>query len=212
MAKKNRTLYDLYTNLEAELSWRMKELRTYKLNIKGSTDETFYKSSIVMSYSHWEGYVKQGGYHYLNYVSLLKLKMKRLDSRYSALWVRKEMDNYLKIKSNVKRSHMLNLIRGKENGRASLPYKDVIDTNSNLNWEYFEDIAFLTCVPIDSYETKKKWLDDVLLKKRNFLAHGERYKVSKNDAVEIVETVIQLIENFKDDLYNSAQRELYLRR
>lgn len=73
---KVRTLSDLSDAMDAEFAWRKKELHTVKsaviANEKTANRDTYIRSAVAMLYAHWEGFIKNAGTFYLEFVSQQK--------------------------------------------------------------------------------------------------------------------------------------------
>ena len=94
-----------------------------------------------------------------------------------------------------------------ENQRARIPYEDVIKTKSNLNSEVFMEIMETLGLDHSFYEGNFKLLDEVLLKMRNEIAHGEKPEYIDLDQErfnEIYEKIIGMMNTFSSQLMNAA--------
>ena len=67
---KIRTLTQLQEVLDADMSWRIKEIADFKLATKdrAATSRTFVRAGVALIYAHWEGFIKAASENYLNYV------------------------------------------------------------------------------------------------------------------------------------------------
>ena len=93
-------------------------------------------------------------------------------------------------------------------------YYKVIPAESNLKSDVFENILNLIGVSIEKIELDKKLIDEVLLKNRNKIAHGERFDGLDIDAkrfIEISNKVLNTIEIFCNTIMDYAFNEKYLR-
>ena len=77
---------------------------------------------------------------------------------------------------------------------------DLINTKANLNFEVFADICLVCGVPAESFADKSTFIDVVLLKRRNAIAHGENTLVALADLDEITNDTIGLMRAFGDAL------------
>ncbi len=79
---------------------------------------------------------------------------------------------------------------------------DLVNTRSNLSFDVFSDICLICGLSIDSYQDEQTFIDVMLLKRRNAIAHGEDTFVSVEDLVELVDKTINLMRSFGDALEN----------
>ena len=101
-----------------------------------------------------------------------------------------------------------NLLDNLEN-RASIPYENIINTKSNLNFEVFTDICTILGIDDSKYQLRQKAIDEQLLTQRNKIAHGKYLTIDYEEYISIYNLVIELIRNFKDDLLNATVTEQY---
>jgi MAE_28990/MAE_18760-like HEPN len=65
--KRLQTQNQLQDFLDAELSWRVKEISTLKAAIKSSafiSEQTLVRASVALLYAHWEGFIKSAATGY----------------------------------------------------------------------------------------------------------------------------------------------------
>jgi hypothetical protein len=79
---------------------------------------------------------------------------------------------------------------------------DLINTKANLNFDVFADICTVCCVPIQSFVDKATFVDVVLLKRRNAIAHGEDAFVAIEDLDAPTNETIAMMRAFGDALEN----------
>ena len=90
------------------------------------------------------------------------------------------------------------------------PGKRIINTDSNLNYELFQEI--LQVLDIDNiYETKRHYIDAMMLNNRNSIVHGEKVFFDKFDFVSLFNQVFEIMESFKGQLIQNADEENYIK-
>lgn len=99
---------------------------------------------------------------------------------------------------------MIDEILDSEGSRFSRVNTDLINTKSNLNFEVFSDICIVCGLDPRSFETSSGFIDVLLLKRRNSIAHGEETFVELDDLDRIADDTISLIRSFGDQLENRA--------
>jgi hypothetical protein len=85
----------------------------------------------------------------------------------------------------------------------------LINTKANLNFEVFTDICLVCGVSEEAFADKATFIDVVLLKRRNAIAHGEDTFVALNDLDTIASNTIGLIRAFGDELENRVVLQTY---
>jgi hypothetical protein len=73
----------------------------------------------------------------------------------------------------------------------------------------FSDICLICGVAIAPYANKQAFIDVILLKRRNSIAHGEDTFVAGDDIQTLTDTTIALMRAFGDDLENMATLKAY---
>lgn len=213
MAKKNRTINALIDDLDEEISWRKKELSILRSKITKDSNEaqkSLIRAGITILYAHWEGFIKNAAESYLNFVSLKRLTHTQLKSCFVALCLRKELD-IINSQNFEKRANAVEFLLNELNNRAYIPYKDVINTKSNLNSKIFKDICFIIGIDYSKYVLKENVIDVKLLNNRNNIAHGNYLEIGFNEFEEIYRTAIDLIDSFKEDIIDAATNKQYER-
>lgn len=219
MSKKNRTINHLVDNLDNELAWRIKELNIIKSRIPKSNEKmssdpiqnAMIRSGVTMLYAHWEGFVKSAATHYLNFVSLRRLKHKELNSCFIALCLKSEISKLDSKKSEL-HAKTIDFLLNDLNKRAYVPYKRIIDTKSNLKSSVFRDICHILGLNYSNYQLKEKLIDRQLVKYRNKIAHGHWLEIDYEGYMSLFNEILILIRNLKDEIINSAIIESYKRR
>ena len=95
--------------------------------------------------------------------------------------------------------------------RFSRANQDLIETRANLNFDVLSDICLICDVPISCFNGKATFIDVVLLKRRNAIAHGEDTFVALEDLDELTNETIALMRIFGDELENHVVMKRYKR-
>lgn len=88
-----------------------------------------------------------------------------------------------------------------------MPYENIIKTKSNLNSEVFIEIMETIGLDYSLYEGNFKLLDEVLLKMRNEIAHGEKPEYMDLDEArfdEIYDKITSMMNMFTNQVINAA--------
>ena len=77
---------------------------------------------------------------------------------------------------------------------------DLVNTRANLNFDVLTDICLVCCVPISTFADKKTFVDVLLLKRRNAIAHGEDTLVAFADLNELTNETVTIMRAFGEAL------------
>lgn len=213
---KIRTKTDLLDKIDSESSWRKHEI----INLQGLVFShasvkkitPILKSLILVSYSHWEGFVKMTSSYYLTFLKTLSLPCNQLSVRLlSSLYFWSNQ----KIRKNAKDSILQyeDLLNGNLR-EVSYNVEEMCSTESNLNFCVLSKIMFSIGLDSAPFLIEKPFIDERLLKFRNKFAHGDfSYddEINAKEAISISKKVLQLIDMFKNELENAIAMEIFRR-
>ncbi len=203
---------DLQDAIDKEHSWRLKEIHDLKSLVKTKKNQNsietnvFSKSLVLISYSHWEGFVKNAARYYLSYIQFISLNKSQLSNRLVASFV------FQLTLSNKNRSEKIASIM---EGIADPSYKfsinidELVDAESNLTSGILEKILSNIGIQTNAFKTKSQYIDSVILKFRNDYAHGGFEYINADQAIEISEKVLELMSLFKTEIENSLCLKKY---
>ncbi|MFT6987806.1 MAG: hypothetical protein ACJAT7_003668 [Psychromonas sp.] len=224
----NLTLDKLIQHLDSDLSWRKKEITKLMFLHNNDNNLIIVKSSILLLYSHWEGYIKNACKQYLIHISDKNIKLKLLTKNFEAINL-KGMVNEV-YKSNgaltlINEISLINKIHSSHNKKFKVPSdiieeknKEFINTKDNLNLKILN--SFLEIVGIGTVsmiETREKYIDEELLNQRNAIGHGTKVdpdSIGFNLDIENIKTlkefIFLLMDHVKDELQHYAENKFYL--
>ncbi|WON73497.1 MAE_28990/MAE_18760 family HEPN-like nuclease [Nitrosospira sp. Is2] len=217
MSKTLRTLSQLQDALDAERVWRLKELSILrkklllgigKIGVAREDDLSLLRPCITMLYAHWEGFVKAACGAYLEFVALQRLANKEMLSPFLALAARRHVSQSDVTGAEADRL-MASFYREHGDRRDYIPYKNGVDTKSNLWFDVFRDIYESLGLSWQGYELKRMLIDTKLVSKRNAIAHGRFIDVKSDDVEELFDNIIELMDKIKEQLLDSAQNGKY---
>lgn len=211
---KLRTPEVLYDHLSDELAWRKKELAAIRslVNRKDFSRRkrnAILRSSIALLYAHWEGYCKNSASSYLEFVAMQRMNYKELSKNFIALVVQKKFHtatNSTKISAYQEVANFL--LDGLED-RSIIPYKNVINTRSNLSSTVLREIIETLGLRYSPFQTKEKLIDEKLLKNRNQIAHGDFVLIDQDEFLELYNQVISMMNELNNQIVNAAILKLY---
>jgi len=198
---------------DTDLTWRRKELSDIKSTIK-STDTyskpIFLKALIAMGYAHWEGYIKTCATRYFEHLTLRKLPYSNYERQIYINSILVRLDTLTQSRANVKeRCNIINEILDGGNSRFSYINPLLIDTKSNLNTDVISDLCTICGVDDKYFISKRTFIDTILLKRRNAIAHGQQENIQADEIDNFVHELLTLMEHFRTLLENKVYTKGY---
>lgn len=200
--------------IDSDLVWRRKELsdlRSAILAADSISKEVLLKSLITISYAHWEGYVRSTARKYFEFLSLRKNQYKELERQIYRNNFLVRLDSLFQSKSSVQtRCDLIEEILSSHEKRFSYVNPTLIDTRSNLNTDVIKDICIICGIDYTHFEENRAFIDIIILKRRNAIAHGQYENVSEDDIDKIITNILSLMGQFKTLLENKVYTKAYL--
>lgn len=210
-----RTVEHLIDRIAAELTWRRRELTDLRVLVQQSDgsmrSKVVVRASVALLYAHWEGFVKKVAGFYLEYVSSHRLPYRRLKPNFVALSLRTKFEA-LGANGKVSAANELaEFFCTKLEAQSNIPYKNIVDTKSNLSSKVLLDILSALGLSAASFETRLHFIDANLVNPRNHIAHGETEFLTVDEYLQLHEDVISLIEQFRNEVENSSVQRSFER-
>lgn len=92
---------------------------------------------------------------------------------------------------------------------------------SNLKYDIFEDVCLLIGIDINTFHNRyrekynrnlQKTIDNDLVDKRNYIAHGEYLPITEQEYKDLYDVIVNgILYTFKELVIDSAINKLYLR-
>lgn len=209
---KIKTANQLQDHLDKEFAWRLQEIAYLKaivrkneaINIKVAV-----KASIVLLYGHWEGFVKNAATSYLEFINGQMLTYKELKSCFVIFGIKGKLNELATSRQSEASIALLDFIRNSMEEKAKLKIETAIRTEFNLSSKVFSNIACSVGIDLVKYEARFNLIDESLLKRRNYIAHGEYFDVDANGFKSLADETISLLKDFKGDIENAMALERY---
>ena len=207
------TEQDLSDIFDADLNWRRKELSDLKAAIKAADQAAkpvLLRAIIAMSYAHWEGYVRICANRYFEHLTLRKKPFAEFERQIyvNSFLVRVDALHQNRVDLEA-RCKVINDILDGIGGRFSYLNPDLIDTKSNLNTDVIKDICIICGVESTHFEQHKTFLDVLVLKRRNAIAHGQQEYIRTDEIDDLVATILALMGFFRNLLENKVYTKAY---
>lgn len=201
---KVRTESEAYDKLEKDISWRKKEIINLKGRLSFSTGYdaiTLAKCLVLISYSHWEGFVKNAATIYLTYIKTSATNPSGLSLPiYSSLLAWNISDPSVPMEQKI--NEVGKIIQRSQ--KFSFCIEKMCSTESNLSYSVLQKILKSIGISSMEFDTRRNYIDETILGMRNALAHGEqREKLDKNTAIDIAASTIDLMDCFKKEIDNA---------
>jgi len=207
------TAHDLSTILDSDLTWRRKELSDMKTAIKKADQfakPALLKALVAMCYAHWEGYIRTCANCYFEYLTLRKKLFIDLERQIYVNSFLVRLDALYRSRVSLKeRCKLINDILDGGSGRFSYLNPTLVDTKSNLNTDVMKDICTICGVDSSHFEQNRTFLDVLLLKRRNAIAHGQQEYIQTDEIDDYAAKILELMGFFRNLLENKIYTKEY---
>jgi RiboL-PSP-HEPN len=198
---------DFSLQITEDRSWRIKEISDLKIAVVRADDDNLrrvlLRALVAICYAHWEGYVRFAARKYLEHVALRKFQYKSLDRQFLRNYFLPRLGALSNSKASIKeRCALVDEVLDSSERRFSRVNEELISTRANLNFDVFTDICLVCCVPTSTFADKATFVDLILLKRRNAIAHGEDTFVEIDDLDELTNETVAMMRAFGDALEN----------
>ncbi|KIC51038.1 MAE_28990/MAE_18760 family HEPN-like nuclease [Tateyamaria sp. ANG-S1] len=208
------TADDFSSLVTADRTWRIREISDLKTAIRSADQNlgrVLLRALVTISYAHWEGHVRNSAKLYLTHVALRKHPYASLNNQFLKNYFLPRLAALSKSKGSIEsRCNLLDEILASSNRSFSKVNDDLINTKSNLNSEVLKEICLVCDVSYQEFIEHEAFIDAMLLKRRNAIAHGEDTFMAKDDLDEVTNTTVALMRMFGDALDNKVQLKTYM--
>lgn len=203
-----RTTNELVDRIAEELVWRRRELTDMRALVQESSNQlrcrVVIRAGVALLYAHWEGFVKAAASHYLEYVASHRIPYRKLAPNFVALTLRSK---FIEMRASEKVSSanaLADFFCASLDVQSRVPYKNVVDTKSNLSSKVFLDILTALGLDLSQFETRLNFIDTNLVNPRNHIAHGEALELTADEYLTLHDDVLALVETFRNEIENSS--------
>jgi hypothetical protein len=197
---------DFSTQVTQDRTWRLKEISDLKGAVEKadqSLQKVLLRALVTICYAHWEGYVRFAARRYLEHISLRRLQFSELDIQFRINHFLPRLAALATAKTSIQeRANLVSAILDSKTQRFSRANDELVDTKSNLNAKILSEICLVCSLPEEPFTEKSTFIDVVLLKRRNSIAHGEETFIEIGDLEELTAGTIELMRMFGDALEN----------
>ena len=178
-------------------------MKSAVLRADASLQKVLLRALVAICYAHWEGSIRFSARRYLEHIALRKLQYGQLDRQFLRNYFLPRLASLSTSKPSVaERCLLVDDILNASDRRFSKLNEDIVSTRSNLNFDVFTDICLVCGVPIEFFRDEATFIDVLLLKRRNAIAHGEDTMVNVEDLDTMASKTVNLMRGFGDALEN----------
>lgn len=208
---KIQTVEKLVDHLDQDLGWRKKELTSIitSTSHKKNSDVKL-RIGMAILYAHWEGYIKNAGSYYILYIKQLELKYEELSENFIAIALKNTFCTCLESNKTSIHTKLVDILVNNLSTIAPIPYYNLIETRSNLNWKVFKEILDTLGLESSFYVIKDKQVNK-LVDSRNGVAHGQRVYFDEEEFLDLYKDIVNILDSFKEQIIQSAYSETFKR-
>jgi hypothetical protein len=204
---------DLSAQLAEDRTWRIREISDLKsavLRADPLSRRVLLRALVTICYAHWEGHVRFAAGKYLEHVALRRFTLAQLERQFT----RNHFFRRLSVLASARgsfadRSSIVDEILDAGTKRFARFDDELVSTRSNLNFEVFSEICTVCGLAVSSFQEFEPFMDVILLKRRNAIAHGEDTFVSISDLDLVSGRTIEMMRQFGDALENHSYLKRY---
>ncbi len=204
---------DLSDLFDQDLIWRRKELSDLKAAVKAAdaaAKPVLLRAIVTMSYAHWEGYVRNCANRYFEYLTIRRRTYANLERQIYVNTFLARIDALHQSRANLEaRCKLVNDILDGMTGTFKYVNPSLIDTKSNLNTDIIREICLICSVDSLHFETKRVFLDQFILKRRNAIAHGQNEFIQETGVDDLIAEILGLMQHFRSLLENKVYQKQY---
>lgn len=214
---KVRSLYELETILDQDLSWRRREFTTIKFLVEGARRHqkvVLMKAGIALLYSHWEGHVKKASEAYLCYLMHLSPQYGDMTDNFAHLSLADKFSEGFSINNYKSQKEIFDYIKTGLTEKFEVNEKLVVDAESNLKSQVLSNIMNKIGLDYRPFELKEMFIDSIMLKVRNHISHGDRIDETEimHAYDEMEKELLNMIVTFQNLIRTAASNKDYLKK
>lgn len=211
---KARTESDLSAQLDSDFTSRLRELSDLKRAIRDadpSAQRVLLKALVAISYAHWEGHIKFAASKYFEYVALRRLPYTSLQQQFYVNSFLVRLGAFVANRPSLKsRCDLISEALNPGGESFSQVHPDLVNTGSNLKFEVLQNICLVCGIDSSIFEPHETFIDVVLLRRRNSIAHGDDSVVGVHEVDKLIDGVVELMRIFRNQIENKVDMKAYL--
>lgn len=208
------TADDFSQLITSDRTWRIREISDLKTAVRQADqplERVLLRALVTLSYAHWEGHVRNSARLYLSHIALRKFPYSDLGPQFLKNYFLPRLTALSTSKTSMEsKCVLLDDVLSASDKQFTRVNEDLVDTKSNLKSKVLAEICLICGVPFDKFEDHSSFIDTILLKRRNSIAHGEDTFIAMTDLDEVADKTVGLMRAFGDALDNKIQLKTYL--
>lgn len=199
--------------LQEEITWRVRELsELVRVCAEGGVvrQNALSRAALPILYAHWEGYFVVSANVYLSFLTQKRMVLSSLRDEFWALAIRKRFKPN-QVGGDVNFNRFLMSIKAEPDRIFKKGNYEKINGGSNLN----SDVLTFCCqsigIEVEPFTPYFSFIDDMLIKKRNHIAHGEALRFASKDIPGYREKVVELMRIAQTQFENAGHSGSYRR-
>ncbi|MGJ3646993.1 MAE_28990/MAE_18760 family HEPN-like nuclease [Sphingomonas sp. GlSt437] len=204
---------DFSAQITEDRNWRMKEISDLKSTIQQGDEgakRVLLRALVTICYAHWEGYVRFTAKKYLEHIAMRKFQYSQLNPQFFKNYFLPRLAYSSGRNLSIsERCALVEEILNSSDRRFSRVNEELINTKANLNFDVFSDICIVCGLAVEPFSSNSTFMDIILLKRRNAIAHGEETLIALDSLDEVVNGTISLMRAFGDALENHVVLQTY---
>ncbi len=209
---------EFVNSIDRDLAHRKLELSRLKMKVIQDASDSdsdhaswMRRSAAVLSYAHWEGFVKQASIQYVRYLNSQNLPVSSLKCELQAACL---VSHFKRARESLKVRYLGEVLRDIDEARRGVfrvkPTK-IVDTESNLTSTVFGDLVQgMGLDYLDEYQTRGPFIDTKLVHGRNQVAHGELAVFGTAEIIDRIEAVVKLLDQYSQQLFEAVRDSVFL--
>ena len=199
----------VYNHLVNVGEWRREELTRLKSILPPENDlifECLCRGTMVLCYSHWEGYFNDLTETIFQKVDKQNLSKIDISSGFQCLFLRSEIDRLAS--SRFSDDSVVKFLQAHEISKYGADSFNLapVTSRSSLNWERLSLIAEIYGFSWIKFERKRIFIDHKLCRIRHQIAHGNSPRLTRPLALEVVDETLILLDDLVDYFLEVVKR------
>lgn len=200
--------------LDRALAWRKKELTGLRFVVdKAGNGEHLIlcRAGVAILYAHWEGFAKEAANGYLRLVAGQNLRLSRLTTNFVAIALASSIRVSGQSRKTIVHEGLVKRIAHDLDCITFSRWQGVIQTRSNLQWLVFREILEALSLDPSEYSPAMMKAVDRLVGLRNAIAHGQYLAIAADEYDELHQSMMAVVQCFRDQVGDAAAAKSYLR-
>lgn len=208
------SLADLSDQMDRDMNWRLKEISDLKATIRRAdaiSRPVLLRAFVALVYAHWEGHVRFCASRYFQHIALRRLPYSQLETQIYLNAFLPRLDSFFRSRGTVEeKCRFIEEILTARSRRFAQINPSLVDTKANLNTDVLRDLCKICGITYGDFEREATFIDVIVLKRRNEIAHGEEIYPGENEIDDIADRAVAIMRLFRNLLENKVYTRQYM--